>query len=155
MIATSGDKLLAADAVDPSIDRRSADDWDAFRIEQGVPRLGVDIDEKTIPQEAFLERDAVAFEKGCFLGQELVARIDSRHLRRLEVNGAVVPPSGATVHATDDKAVGAVTSSTRVPGEDRVVALGMVRREVEPPADVTLRWDGGESAARVLEPPPG
>ncbi len=61
----------------------------AFRIEAGVPRLGIDIDDATIPQEAFLERDAVSFTKGCFLGQELVCRIDTLghvncHLRRLQ-----------------------------------------------------------------------
>ncbi len=50
----------------------------------GVPRQGLDIDEKTIPQEAFLELDAVSFTKGCFLGQELVCRIDTRgHVNRL------------------------------------------------------------------------
>ena len=57
--------------------------YEAARIEAGVPRLGVDVDETTIPQEAFLERDAVSFTKGCFLGQELVCRIDTRgHVNR-------------------------------------------------------------------------
>jgi hypothetical protein len=59
-----------------------------------------------------------------------------------------VPPSGATVHA-GDKEVGSLTSVAAVPGEPRVVALGMVRREVEPPADVTVRWDSTEAAATV------
>lgn len=131
----------------------TADRFEAFRIEQGVPRQGVDLDEKTIPQEAFLDVDAVSFTKGCFLGQELVARIDSRghvnrYLRRLAVDGAVVPPRGATVVA-GDKEVGALTSAAAVPGEDRVVALAMVRREVDPPADVTLRWDAGDAHAQA------
>ena len=53
------------------------------RVEAGVPRLGLDLDESTIPQEAWLDRDSVSFTKGCFLGQELVARIDSRgHVNR-------------------------------------------------------------------------
>ena len=61
-----------------------ADAYEAMRIEAGVPRQGFDIDETTIPQEAFLERDAVSFTKGCFLGQELVCRIDTRgHVNRL------------------------------------------------------------------------
>jgi folate-binding protein YgfZ len=132
----------------------NTDRMEAFRIEMGVPRMGLDLDEKTIPQEAFLDVDAVSFTKGCFLGQELVARIDSRghvnrYLRRLRVDGTSVPPHGATVVA-GDKEVGGVTSAAAVPGEDRVVALAMVRREVEPPADVTLRWDGGETEAEVL-----
>src|SRR6476646_11531094 len=58
--------------------------FEAFRIERGIPRQPVDIDDKTIPQEAELEIDAVSFTKGCFLGQELVCRIDSRgHVNRL------------------------------------------------------------------------
>ena len=62
----------------------AADAYEALRIEAGVPRQGFDIDETTIPQEAFLERDAVSFTKGCFLGQELVCRIDTRgHVNRL------------------------------------------------------------------------
>jgi folate-binding protein YgfZ len=137
----------------------SAEQLEVFRIEQGVPKLGVDIDEKTIPQEAFLERDAVSFTKGCFLGQELVTRIDTRghvnkYLRRLAVDGSVVPPRSASIEV-DGKDVGTVTSSAAVPGEGRVVALGMVRREVEPPADVTIRWDAGEARATVLTPPTG
>jgi tRNA-modifying protein YgfZ len=112
------------------------------------------MDESTIPQEALLDVDAISFTKGCFLGQELVARIDSRghvnkYLRRLRVDGSIAPPQGASV-IVDDKDVGTVTSAATVPGEDRVVALGMVRHEVEPPATVTLRWDGGETPAEVL-----
>ena len=58
--------------------------YEAARVRAGVPRQGLDIDEKTIPQEAFLELDAVSFTKGCFLGQELVCRIDTRgHVNRL------------------------------------------------------------------------
>lgn len=137
-----------------AVDVWDAERFEAFRIEMGVPRMGVDLDEKTIPQEAFLDRDAVSFTKGCFLGQELVARIDSRghvnrYLRRLRVEGSQVPPRGAAVVA-GDKEVGAVTSAAAVPNEDRAVALAMVRREVEPPTDVTVRWDRGELRAEVL-----
>jgi hypothetical protein len=135
----------------------SAEQLEAFRIEQGVPKLGVDVDEKTIPQEAFLEVDAVSFTKGCFLGQELVTRIDTRghvnkYLRRLAVEGDLVPPRGASIES-DGKDVGTVTSSAAVPDDGRVVALGMIRREVEPPAGVALRWDGGHANAEVLASP--
>jgi len=130
------------------------EEFEARRIEAGLPKLGVDIDDSTIPQEAGLEVDAVSFTKGCFIGQELVCRIDSRghvnrFLRRLSLPGTTVPPHGAEV-ARDDKVVGTVTSATAVPGEDRVVALAMVRREVEPPAEVTVRWDAADAAAVVL-----
>jgi folate-binding protein YgfZ len=147
----------ALDGLGPEVTRWTSDQFEAFRIEQGVARLGVDMDEKTIPQEAFLDRDAVSFTKGCFLGQELVARIDSRghvnrYLRRLRVDGTDVPSSGAKV-VVGEKEVGAVTSAVAVPGEGRVVALGMIRREVEPPATVTLRWDEHEASAEVTPVP--
>jgi tRNA-modifying protein YgfZ len=126
--------------------------YEAARVRAGVPRQGLDIDEKTIPQEAFLELDAVSFTKGCFLGQELVCRIDSRGhvnrlLRRLRIDPATIattPPAGAGI-VVGDKEVGALTTVAR--SEDGVVALGYVRREVEVPADVLVRWDGGEARA--------
>jgi folate-binding protein YgfZ len=125
--------------------------YDAWRIEHGIPAQPQDIDEKTIPQEAELERDAVSFTKGCFLGQELVCRIDTRghvnrFLRRVHDIEGDWPVPGAEV-VVDGKSVGALTSVA--PDELRTGALGYVRREVEPPASVDLRWDGGHAHARV------
>jgi len=119
-----------------------ADAYEAARIEVGVPRMGVDLDEDTIPQEAGLDRDAISFTKGCFIGQELVCRIDSRghvnrHLRRLRGGS---PTVGAAVTAAG-REVGSVTSAA---GE---VALALVRREVEPGATVLV--DGRESRVEV------
>jgi len=153
VIGPVADVRTALDQLDPAIERWSADRFEAFRIECGVPQLGVDIDDKTIPQEAFLERDAVSFTKGCFLGQELVTRIDTRghvnkYLRRLGVHGSAAPPRGAAI-VVDGNEVGTITSAAVVPGEGQVVALAMVRREVEPPAAVLVRWDGGEANAEV------
>lgn len=144
-------RAALAELVRRGVEERDAEEFEAFRIESGVPRLGVDMDEKTIPQEALLERDAVSFTKGCFLGQELVTRIDTRghvnrYLRRVRVDGSTVPPTGSTVVA-DGRDVGTVTSAA--PLEGRVTALAMVRREVEPPAPVVVRWDGGEAPAVV------
>lgn len=136
------------------VDRGSPDELEVLRIETGMPKLGVDVDDRTIPQEAFLEVDAVSFTKGCFIGQELVCRIDSRghvnrFLRRLSLPGTAVPPADAEL-VVGDKVVGQVTSATAVSGEDRVVALAMVRREVEPPTDVTIRWPNHEVEAALL-----
>ena len=110
-----------------------------------------DVDESTIPQEAFLELDAVSFTKGCFLGQELVCRIDSRghvnrFLRRFTDIDGDWPVRGANV-VVDGKVVGALTSvaSAALP----TGALGYVRREVEPPTAVELQWDGGTARAVV------
>lgn len=140
-VATAAERLSAA-----GVPTCSPEAFEALRIEAGVPRQGCELDEKTIPQEAFLERDAVSFSKGCFLGQELVCRIDTRghvnkYLRRLsDLDGS--PPRGAEIVA-GEKVVGTVTSSA--PG----AALGYVRHEVEPPASVELRWDGGGGRAVV------
>jgi folate-binding protein YgfZ len=149
---TDGPPVIAPrGASPPSGDVLDADAYERWRIAAGVPRLGVDVDDRTIPQEAFLERDAVSFTKGCFLGQELVCRIDTRghvnrHLRRIEVRGAV-PPASAEVVA-EGKVVGTLTSVAPA-GEGGAVALGTVRREVEPGAAVEVRWPGGAVAARV------
>jgi folate-binding protein YgfZ len=126
--------------------------YEAARVRAGVPRQGLDIDETTIPQEAFLELDAVSFTKGCFLGQELVCRIDSRGhvnrlLRAIRIEKAGIdttPPAGAGI-VVGDKEVGVLTTVAR--SGDGVVALGYVRREVDMPADVLVRWDGGEAGA--------
>lgn len=121
----------------PAVSAEVAAARERERIEAGVPRMGLELDESVIPQEAFLERDAVSFTKGCFVGQELVCRIDTRghvnrFLRHLQSEDAsrVLPPGAEVV--VDGKIVGTVTSA--VPG----VALGYVRREVEPPAPATV-----------------
>ena len=140
-------------ALPADVPRWTAARFEAFRIAAGVPRLGVDVDDATIPQEAFLERDAVSFTKGCFLGQELVCRIDTRghvnrYLRLLDVSGDSVPPAGATV-VVDGHERGVVTSAAADPDGHRVVALAMVRREVEPPAEGRVQWDGHDAPVEV------
>ncbi len=121
----------------PEVDSGTTAEEEVARITAGVPRLGADLDDSVIPQEAFLERDAVSFTKGCFVGQELVCRIDSRgHVNRflrhlVPADRATVLPVGAQI-SVGGTTVGAVTSSA--PG----IALGYVRREVEPPADAMV-----------------
>ena len=131
----------------------------AFRIETGLPGQPDELDDATIPQEAFLERDAVSFTKGCFLGQELVCRIDSRgHVNRflrklVPVDGprsGAGPGPGAEI-VVDGKVVGTVTSVA--PPELPVGALGYVRREVEPPAMAELRGPDGSSTVQIRELP--
>ncbi len=134
--------------------RCGADAYEAVRIRAGVPRQGADLDDKTIPQEAFLERDAVSFTKGCFLGQELVCRIDTRghvnrYLRRVELLDGARPPLGAEV-VVGGKVVGSLTSVVDAPDLEWA-GLGYVRHEVEPPARAALRWPDGEARAVVRE----
>ncbi|HWI04647.1 MAG TPA: glycine cleavage T C-terminal barrel domain-containing protein [Acidimicrobiales bacterium] len=129
------------------------DAYEAVRIEAGIPVMGRELDEGTIPAEAGVVDMSVSFTKGCYTGQELVARIDSRggnvprRLRGLVLADGPAPV-GAAVQA-DGKEVGQLTSVAFSPGLDATVALAYVRRAVEPPAEVVVEWDGGSSPARV------
>lgn len=101
---------------------------DVLRIEAGRPKLGVDTGERSFPQEARLERRAVSFSKGCYIGQEIVARIQSRGgvnrlLVKLRADSAVVP--GAEIHA-GGRATGRITSAAISPTSGPI-ALGYVR----------------------------
>lgn len=129
----------------------------AVRIEAGEPLMGVDIDERTIPQEAGVVPAAVDFTKGCFLGQELVARIDSRgrvnrHLRGLVIGTNVLPPIGAEVF-WQDRPVGSLSSVAESLELRAPIALALLRREAEPAGEVEIRWEGGATTARVAELP--
>jgi folate-binding protein YgfZ len=129
------------------------DAYEAVRIEAGIPVMGRELDEGTIPAEAGVVDMSVSFTKGCYTGQELVARIDSRggnvprRLRGLVLEAGPAPV-GATVQS-DGKEVGKLTSVAFSPGLAATVALAYVRRAVEPPAEVVVEWDGGSSPARV------
>ncbi len=106
--------------------------WHDLRLAWGVPRFGVDFDEKTYPQEAGLERLAVSFQKGCYLGQEVVCRLEMRgHVHRRLVSLALEAPEppapGAPVSAPGGDAVGAVTSAARGEGPGTARALAMVK----------------------------
>ena len=132
--------------------------WEAVRVEAGVPRMGAELTERTIPAEAGVVERTVSFTKGCFTGQELVARIDARgsrvprHLRGVVLAGADEPPVGATVvgeGGQGERELGQLTSVARSPTLGGPVALAYVRREVEPPADIVVRWGDEEASGRV------
>ncbi len=132
--------------------------WEAVRVEAGIPTMGAELTERTIPAEAGVVERAVSFTKGCFTGQELVARIDARgsrvprHLRGLVLGGSEVPPLGAAVVGEGGKGereLGQLTSVALSPTLGGPVALAYVRRELEPPADVIVRWGEGEASGRV------
>lgn len=105
-------------------------DYEILRIRAGVPRMGYEIDETTIPASLGVVDRAVSFTKGCYTGQELVARIDSRGgntpTKLVGVRGAATVGDPVVI---DGREVGRITSAA---GE---VALAMVRREVVPPID--------------------
>ncbi|MBV9818227.1 MAG: folate-binding protein YgfZ [Solirubrobacterales bacterium] len=126
---------------------------DCVRIERGRPRYGVDLDDSVIPQEADLNARAVSFTKGCYVGQETVARLyyrgkPNRHLRGLRLAG----PSGETGDEIrlGDRTVGRLGSVAQSPALG-TIALALVRREAEPGSAVTV--GGDELAATVVELP--
>ncbi len=103
-----------------------------LRIEAGIPRYGVDFDESQIPLEAGLER-TVSFTKGCFPGQEILARLDSRggvskKLMGFELKGEIVPKKGDRI-TTDGNEVGTITSAAFSPFLKKTVAMGYLKKE--------------------------
>jgi folate-binding protein YgfZ len=107
--------------------------FDVLRIEAGVPLDGVDFDEHNFPQEVGRDAQAISFTKGCYLGQETVARIDAmghvnQRIAGLRFAGEIVPAAGAGL-SRGGKAVGHVTSAAYSPRLAAPLALAMVRRE--------------------------
>lgn len=156
-------RALDAALVDAGGARGDATTWEALRLERAVPRFGVDFGTTTYPQEAGLEKAAVSFSKGCYLGQEVVCMLElrgqvKRKLAQLELEGTTVPAPGTPVfdagevgaggEAAAAKAVGEVTSAGRLP-DGRTLALAMVKRAL---VDGRAALRVGEVAARVLGP---
>lgn len=131
----------------------SLDAYEVLRIEAGWPAMGAELTDRTIPAETGVLDRTVSFTKGCYTGQELVARIDSRgghvprHLRGVVLDGDT-PPVGAAVVA-GDREVGELTSVAVSPQFAAPVALAYVHRDIEPPAAVDVRWDGGAAPGTV------
>lgn len=127
--------------------------FEAWRIIRGFPAMGAELTEERNPLEAGL-RDAVSFTKGCYVGQEIIARLNtygkvSRELVRLELApGAPTPPRGAAVRC-EGRDVGAITSATSVPGRDFVVAIAYVKSREVPAGTATLTVDAGGEAPSV------
>ena len=125
-----------------------------LRIEAGTPRFGAEMDAGTMPAEAGIVESAVDFEKGCYIGQETVARLHyrgkpNRHLRGLRLS-APVPPGSAL--ALGDREVGRIGSSCVSPLLGPI-ALAVLRREAEPGAELSAGEDG--VTARVTDLPFG
>ena len=143
------EKLLAAGAIPGS-----AKTWDIARIEAGRPEWGIDMNDSTIPQEAnFDALGAISYTKGCYTGQETVARVHfrghvNRFLRRLHFVSASIPPTNAELVDDAGNVVGDVRSVAMSPRHGGV-ALAMVRREVAPGTTLHARWDGGDCTVQI------
>ena len=123
-----------------------------IRIETGRPRHGLDMSDENLPAEAGIVERAVSFTKGCYVGQEPVARMHykghpNRHLRGLRLSAPAAP--GAPIFA-DGKEVGRVGSAAVSPALGPI-ALALVRREVEPGAEVSI-GEAGPTASVVVLP---
>jgi len=158
-LAAVADKLIAAAK---SVGGRACG-WTAFeiaRIEAGIPRVGVDMDETNIPLECGIEDRAVSYTKGCYIGQEVINRIHSighvnRELRglRLADDLKTLPAHGDKLFK-DGKEVGHITSAIASPALKANIALGYVRRGANAVgAELTLRSATGDTPAKIAERP--
>ncbi|HEY6416046.1 MAG TPA: glycine cleavage T C-terminal barrel domain-containing protein [Acidimicrobiales bacterium] len=154
------DLLGRAVAPPPGVPEVDASAYESLRIRSGVPRMGAELTGATIPTEAgqWVIDASVSFTKGCFTGQELVARIDSRgghvprNLRGLVADAGAQPPVGASV-VVEGGEVGSVTSAAPAPGAGGALALAYVRRAVTPPAAAVVRHDGDALPVTVVDLP--
>jgi folate-binding protein YgfZ len=142
-------------AVDAGAAPAGLDAWEIARVEAGRPEWGLDINESTIPQEAnFDDLHAISYTKGCYVGQETIARLHFRghvnkHLRGIHGSELDVPPAGATLHDEAGLQVGDVRTSVRSPRLGGI-ALAMIRREVALGATLTARWTAEDAVDGTL-----
>ncbi len=124
---------------------------ESLRIERGCPLFGCDIDNRNLPQEVGRDDLAISFNKGCYLGQETVARLDAlghvnRRLVRLLFAGDSIPAAGFKIER-DGKVIGRVTSAARSASSGRPIALAYVRSGFDSPG---TRLETEIGAAEVL-----
>jgi len=134
----------------------SSDKVETLRIEAGVGSFGKDMDETNVITEANLD-EAVSFTKGCYIGQEIIARIKYRghvakKLTGLTLESKEAVAIGDTVKTVDGKEIGRVTSTTFSPALDRTIALGYVRYEYLAPGTEVVVGEAGFKA-QVTELP--
>lgn len=143
----------------PEVD---ADALEVLRIESGFPAMGKELDEKTIPAEAGANDRTVSFTKGCYTGQELVARIDARggnvprHLRLIVIEGTDVFARGAQLHPVgakpnSAKPLGTITSSVYSAAQQATICLGYIRRDMASVATAIAHTDEGQLECRVQQ----
>lgn len=143
--------------VPPAVTEGDPAAFEALRVREGIPGMGSELTERTIPAEAGIVDRSVSFTKGCYVGQELVARIDSRgsntprRLFGLRLHGDPLPAAGSTV-TSDGGPAGEVTSVARsaVVGP---IALAYLRRAIGPGAVVEVAGDTTPATATVVALP--
>jgi folate-binding protein YgfZ len=133
--------------------------WQALemsRIEGGIPRFGADMDETNLAPEAGIEGRAISYSKGCYIGQEVIARIRTYGQVAKSLRGLILPddlkalPSRGEKLFHEDREAGYLTSAVASPAFRRNLALGYVRRECnQPGTELLLRSTSGELAVTV------
>ena len=127
---------------------------EALRIEAGIPKAGPDLNEEIVPPEANLEGKAFSLSKGCYPGQEVVARMDTygnvrRHLVGLVLKDSVVPPKGAKLFV-GDREVGWISSAVRSPQLGQVIAFGFPLRDFSKHGtELTVEFEGARHPATI------
>jgi len=134
--------------------------WERLRVLRGIPRYGVDMDESSLAPETGLESRAISYSKGCYIGQEVIARIRTygqvaRSLRGMRVLGRTVPAAvGDKIHAEDGREVGRITSLAVLPGGGGLALLGYVRKEHHALGSCLIgRGSQGEYPLRIVSLP--
>jgi tRNA-modifying protein YgfZ len=127
----------------------------ALRIDAGFPLYGSDISEDNLSQEVGRTARAISFTKGCYLGQEPIARIDAmghvnRELRRLRLERGPSSEGGARIISPDEDEIGRVTSSVQLTDDSQPLALGYVRSRYAKPGKAVLVESGSELIAATV-----
>jgi folate-binding protein YgfZ len=127
---------------------------EALRMEAGIPKAGLDLNEEIVPPEANLEEKAFSLNKGCYPGQEVVARMDTygnvrRKLVGLVLKDAIVPAHGAKLYS-GDREVGWLSSAVRSPQLNKVIAFGFPLRDFSKPGtELAVEFESGRHPATV------
>ena len=136
-----------------------ADVFQALRIESGFPFYGIDISEENLAQEVGRTKQAISFTKGCYLGQEPIARIDAlghvnRELRGLKLSTGFAPPAGSAVKSEDGtKEIGSITSSALSPLDNTPRALAYLKPQyLTPGTSVVVQVGDNSIPATVFQP---
>jgi folate-binding protein YgfZ len=134
--------------------------WEIARIEAGIPRFGVDMDESNLAPEAGIEARAISYSKGCYIGQEVISRIRTYGQVTKALRGLRLADEMTTLPAKGDKLyhggkeAGYITSATASPALKANIALGYVRKEANGiGTTLTLRTAAGETTTTVVELP--
>jgi len=144
-------EVLDAEKLEPTM---GAEELELLRIRAGTPRFGREIDDRVLPAEAGLEERAIDFEKGCYIGQEPVARLHyrgkpNRRLRGLRLSA---PAAHGDQLFLGDREVGTIGSSCLSPAHGPI-ALAIVRREAADGERLAVGGGGGGATAELVELP--